>query len=191
MLDAASTGETAIAALTGRLAAGDEAAFREFHAAYFPRLFRYLIVCARGDEEAARDALQETMVRLVRHVRRFDDEQVFWDWLTVLARSAAADGGRRRTRYLAFLSRFAKTAAVIPVEPPPINGAMHEALKRGLEQLTQQDRALLVRKYDEGAGVRDIAREAGTTESAIESRLVRVRRALRELMFKHLETEHE
>ena len=66
MLDAASTGETAIAALTGRLAAGDEAAFREFHAAYFPRLFRYLIVCARGDEEAARDALQETTPRRMR-----------------------------------------------------------------------------------------------------------------------------
>src|ERR1051325_3867078 len=81
--------------LTRRLAAGEEAAFREFHVAYFDRLLRYLLVVARGDEDAARDALQETFVRVVRHAKRFDCEDAFWSWLTLLARSAAADGGRK------------------------------------------------------------------------------------------------
>src|SRR5688572_15684288 len=77
-----------IATLTERLAAGNEDAFRQFHAAYFDRLVRYLIVVTHGDEEAARDALQETFMRVVRHARRFDSEEAFWSWLTVLARSA-------------------------------------------------------------------------------------------------------
>ena len=186
MLDAAKTGDTPIAMLTRRLAAGEEAAFREFHAEYFVRLFRYLIVCTRGDEEAARDALQETLIRLVRHVRCFDEKKAFWDWLTVLARSAAADGGRRRSRYGSLLARFALTGAPAP-EPPPMNGTMHEALERSLEELAPEDRALLARKYEEGVGVRQIAAESGTTESAVESRLVRIRRHLRLLIFKQLE----
>jgi RNA polymerase sigma-70 factor (ECF subfamily) len=186
MLEAALPGDSAIAALTRRMATGDEAAFRDFHAEYFSRLFRYLIVCCRGDEEAARDALQETMVRVVRHVRCFQDEKAFWDWLTVLARSAAVDGGRKRSRYGNLLTRFARTTVPTPV--PPMNGAIHEALERGLEELPPDDRALLFRKYEEGAGVRQIALDSGTSESAVESRLVRIRRQLRELIFLQLKS---
>jgi len=64
---------------------------------------------------------------------------------------------------------------------------MHEALERSLEELAPEDRALLARKYEEGVGVRQIAAESGTKESAVESRLVRIRRHLRLLIFKQLE----
>ncbi len=82
---------SATAALTGGLAARDEEAFRQFHAAYFDRLLRYHLVIMRGDEHAAHEALQETFLRVVRPPRRCDDEEIFWSWLTVLARSAATD----------------------------------------------------------------------------------------------------
>jgi hypothetical protein len=39
------------AQLTGDLVAGNEEAFRKFHADYFDRLFRYHLVVARGNEE--------------------------------------------------------------------------------------------------------------------------------------------
>ena len=55
--------------LTRGLAAGDEAAFRQFHEEYFDRLLRYHLILARGDEHAARDALQETLTRVARKGR--------------------------------------------------------------------------------------------------------------------------
>jgi DNA-directed RNA polymerase specialized sigma24 family protein len=64
---------------------------------------------------------------------------------------------------------------------------MHEALERGLEELPPDDRALLARKYEEGAGVRQIAMDSGTSESAVESRLVRIRRQLRMIIFRKLD----
>src|SRR5712671_2079636 len=82
---AASGGDESILELTRRLARGDEEAFRKFHDAYFDRLLRYLFVITKGDQEAAREALQETMTRVVRYARPFDSEEVFWSWLTVLA----------------------------------------------------------------------------------------------------------
>src|SRR5215207_3847862 len=81
--DAASA--LSLAGLTRRMASGEEAAFEEFHAQFAPRLFRYLLVLHRGDEHAASDVLQETLVRVVRHARRFDEEGPFWDWLAKLA----------------------------------------------------------------------------------------------------------
>ncbi|HVY68617.1 MAG TPA: hypothetical protein VHH73_01740, partial [Verrucomicrobiae bacterium] len=69
-----------ITALTRRLAAGEEAAFREFHAQYFDRLYQFLIVVARGQEHEAREALQETLIRVARYARPFADEEAFWCW---------------------------------------------------------------------------------------------------------------
>ena len=87
-----------VEALTRRLTRGDEAAYRVFYEAYFDRLSRYLLVVTGGDDDAVREALQGTLVRLVRYSRVFSDEAVFWSWLTVLARSALSDDKRKRRR---------------------------------------------------------------------------------------------
>lgn len=101
-----------MAALTRSMARGDEEAFREFYDAYFDRLLRYLLVVTGGNETVARETLQLTLVRVVRHVKPFDAEDKFWSWLTVLARSARADESRKQRRYFAFLERFMRQSEV-------------------------------------------------------------------------------
>lgn len=178
--------------LTTGLAAGDEEAFREFHAAYFDRLFRYLIVVTRGDEEAARDALQETFTRVVRHARRFDCREKFWSWLTVLARSAAMDGGRKRRSYWRLLSSYA--IAWMTFQPAQAEGDntdehLHVLLLEELRDLGAEDRVLIEGKYLRGESVRELAVQARLTEKAVESRLSRARRQLREKLLERLKHE--
>jgi DNA-directed RNA polymerase specialized sigma24 family protein len=91
---------------------GDEMAWRMFYDTYFDRLWRYLLVVASGNEDAAREALQGALVRATRHIKVFHSETVFWSWLTVLARSALADETRKRRRYFSFLDRFTRHASV-------------------------------------------------------------------------------
>ncbi len=174
---------SATAALTGGLAARDEEAFRQFHAAYFDRLLRYHLVIMRGDEHAAHEALQETFLRVVRHARRFDDEEIFWSWLTVLARSAATDGGRKRHRYWQLLANYARSfigAADVPAPSDDAETRWHDLLMRGLDELEPDVRRLVEGKYFRRASVRELAAESGLTEKAVESRLLRARRELRE-----------
>jgi len=178
--------EAAVSRLTRGLAAGEEAAFREFHTRYFDRLFRYLIVAARGDEALARDALQETYVRVARHARRFEDEQAFWDWMAVLARSALADGGRRQSRYRRLLAIFQSQPQPAPRRE---DEAIFGALEFAMQQLGDADRALLERKYGAGCTAREIAAENGLSEGAVESRLGRIRRELRGQILKLLRQE--
>ena len=176
-----------VAQLTRRLAAGEEAAFREFHALYFDRLYRFLLVLSHGQEQEAQEALQHTLLRLVRYARVFEKEDVFWSWLKMVARSAARDANRKEKRYLALLQRL-----VFRFHPYVTEHDFNEddrswvALEEILAELAPLDRRLLEAKYLHGSTVKDLCCETGLTAKAIESRLSRLRLAVRDRVLKEL-----
>ena len=170
---------TDIAALTARMAKGDEDAYCMFHELYFHRLLRYLLVVTGGQEEAAREALQLALLRVVRHIRRFDLEEAFRCWLTVLARSAVVDEQRKRHRYLAFLDRFFRREQIEAATDCETDARLQESLSANLDTLPWNERDLIQRKYFARESVKEIAADVGATEKAIESQLVRIRRKLK------------
>jgi RNA polymerase sigma factor (sigma-70 family) len=186
----AAEGVPEIQRLTAAMASGDETAFREFHSAYFDRLLRYLFVVERGDEEAARDALQETFTRVARHVRSFDSEEKFWSWLTLLARSAATDGHRKRHRYWNLLSRFALLGCTQEDANPVEETRLDALLADAIAALEPTGRALIEQKYFGQMSVRDLAHRFQLTEKAVESRLRRARHELRLELVKRLKNEN-
>lgn len=180
----ASSAESEVSRLTRLMARGDEQAYREFHADWGSRLFRYAVTLSRGDESTARDVLQETFIRVVRHVRRFECERVFWDWLALLCRSAAADHGRKQSRYRRFLKWFAhepKPAA----SAPALECEKKLALRQAILALSEEDQRLVRAKYEEARSVRDIAAQEGCSEEALASRLARIRSKLRQSVKRH------
>ena len=169
-----------ITLLTRRLAAGEEEAFREFHGLYFDRLHRFLLGVTCGQEQEAQEALQETLLRLLRHRKVFHDEEVFWCWLKVVARNAAYDGQRKNRRYFAVLRSFFIGHRSQGREFVGDDGRLGTLLEESLGELPPEDRVLLENKYLEGDTVRDLSAVAGVSEKAMESRLLRLRRQLRE-----------
>jgi RNA polymerase sigma-70 factor, ECF subfamily len=188
--ESSARGDEHVTALTRKMAAADEAAYRAFYERYFERLSRYLLVVARGDEEAAREALQGALVRVARHIRVFADEAAFWSWLTVLARSALSDQSRKQRRYLAFLERFTRRAPepALPDEPGSEEKLL-ALLDSVLAALPWEERDLLQRKYIGRQSVADIATAIQTSEKAVESRLVRLRRKLKAALLEQLKNE--
>ncbi len=181
------SGEPEVARLTRALAAGDEEAFRQFHAAYFDRLYRFLLVVARGQEQEAQDALQQTLLRLIKHARVFESEDAFWSWLKVVARSAARDSGRKQQRYSILLQNFALRFNLL--KPPAYSqeeDRLLAALHESLAELPPDERALLESKYLGGFTIREISLENRVTEKTVESRLARVRHTLRNKVLKKL-----
>lgn len=180
-----------IAILTRQMAAGDETAYRIFHEAYFDRLWRYLIVVTSGNEDAAREALQAALTRVVRHIRTFSSEPVFWSWLTVLARSALADQTRKRRRYLAFLDRFSRQASneESAEDENRADERLRQLLDRQIASLADDERQLVEAKYFAHRSVREIAAELQISEKAIESRLSRIRQKLKTTVLAELKNE--
>jgi RNA polymerase sigma-70 factor (ECF subfamily) len=182
----------------GREAAGatgrgriDAPAYRTFYDAYFTRLSRYLLVITAGDEDAAREALQSALVRVVRHIKVFPSDAVFWSWLTVLARSALSDQTRKKRRYLAFLDRFTWHARAQQTPPgdPQMDDRLLALLESGLEELPFDEKRLAEAKYFERRSVREIAEELDLSEKAVDSRLVRIRHKLKTAILNGLKRE--
>ena len=176
-----------VESLTRRLAAGEETAFSEFHARYFDRLYQFLLVVSHGHEDEAKEALQQTFLRVVRYARVFNSEESFWCWLKTVARSVARDAGRKQQRYWGLLKRFAVwTGQAVPNSLVDPDNRLRAELDETLTELAPEERLLLESKYIEGASVKELSSQTGLTEKAIDSRLVRLRRRVREDLLKKL-----
>jgi RNA polymerase sigma factor (sigma-70 family) len=178
-----------VALLTRRLATGDEAAFQEFHEHYFDRLYQFLLVVTRGQDHEAQEALQQTLLRVLRYVRAFESEDAFWSWLKVVARSAARDAGRKQQRYSALLGKFAlRWRGLADERTSGENDRLRAVLEESLDELEPDDRGLIEDKYIDGTTVKELSAHAGLTEKAVESRLLRLRRHLRARVMNKLQT---
>ena len=74
--------------------AGDEQAYRDFLAAYGPRLYGYFFR-ATGSAHDSEDLLSEVMVRLLRRLGDYDERGRFEPWLFSIAANLVRDRIRR------------------------------------------------------------------------------------------------
>ena len=70
--------------------------------------------------------------------------------------------------------------------PEPAEDALGAALDESLEELSDDERGLIEAKYVNGQTIRELSAIAGATEKAVESRLLRLRRRLRESILRKL-----
>jgi RNA polymerase sigma factor (sigma-70 family) len=173
--------------LTVELRVGNEAAFHWLHEQWNARLFRYCFVLAGTDETLAGEFAQTTYLKIVRHIRELPNETALWNWIARAARSVASDHRKQHGRYRSALSRFTDWIrhAPSPSEPASITGgesALLLALDDAIEKLTGAERELLKARYYKSLPIADVAKAHGTTTRAIEGRLARLRRKLRNLI---------
>lgn len=175
-----------VPALSTAIARGDHAAFECLYHAYFGRLYRYLLVCSGGWEEGVQEAMQETMIRVVRHMKPFQDEAGLWNWLRRIAHTALIDQVRKARRAGTLMSLRTETDLVSTQADQDYANELKTQLHACLAQLEQAERRLVQGKYLEGKSYELLAREHGLTPKAIESRLARIRKKLKSLMLRRL-----
>jgi RNA polymerase sigma-70 factor, ECF subfamily len=175
--------------LVERMRSGDERAFDEFFAAYFPRLFRFA-VRRLGSEDAAEDVVQAALIIAMRKIGTWRGEAALFTWLCTICRHELA----------AYWARTGRQPVTLPLDDHPDTRAEIESLAHdGLgpyAELERRDLSELVRvtldhlprpygdvltwKYLEGLSVIEIAARLGSTAKAAESMLTRARVAFRD-----------
>src|SRR2546423_6521297 len=80
-----------------RAQAGERAAFAEVYEAYFDAVYAFCYQLTRSAADAA-DAVQETFVKAVERLHTLRDPTMFRGWLYAIARNAALDLLRGRSR---------------------------------------------------------------------------------------------
>ncbi|MEN0065990.1 MAG: sigma-70 family RNA polymerase sigma factor [Myxococcota bacterium] len=128
-----------------------------------------------GDRDLADEAVQEVFVTLWQRRHTIREARQTRAWLRQVAKRQSIDLKRRQERR----RRLHQDAAVhaAGVRPPP-ETTPHVAMGEALAQLSEEQRALLIRFHLDDASSRTIAEEFGLTDGAVRKRLSRAREAL-------------
>jgi RNA polymerase sigma-70 factor (ECF subfamily) len=155
---------------------GDPTAFDRLLERYQRRLFGFLL--RRVPLQHSEDLFQETWLRVVRARESFDPARRFSTWLFQIANNLCRDGARRSV-----VEARERTRLRSDVETP--DGAAAAAAdakldaQQRLAQLPEPLREVLVLRYFEDLGEREIAEIVGVPPGTVKSRLHAAVRALR------------
>lgn len=159
------------------LADGDEAAFRELYRRHTPRLFQLILRFVGGMEQDAEDVVQETWVRAVENVGRFEWRSAFSSWLTGIALNRAREHLRKRGRQPAVTLEEDHECLAVTV---PVGERID--LERAIGLLPDGYRTVLVLHDYEGYRHEEIAGLLGIATGTSKSQLFHARRILRALL---------
>ena len=175
--------------LVRRMLSGDESAFDEFFADYFPRLFRFAVLRLR-DQDAAEDLVQNSLIAAVKHLGSWRGEATLFTWLcTICRREIAAWEKRTSRRVIVSLAeddpglRAALESIGAAAEAPDAGLARADTgriVQLVLDHLPPRYSRALEWKYLEDVSVDDIAARLHCTPKAAESLLTRARDAFRD-----------
>ena len=175
--------------LVRRMLGGDEGAFDEFFADYFPRLFRFAVLRLR-EPDAAEDIVQTSLIAGVRHLSSWRGEATLFTWLcTICRREIGAWEKRTSRRVIVSLAeddpgvRAALESIGAAAEAPDTGLARADTgriVQLVLDHLPPRYSRALEWKYLEDLSVDDIAARLQCTRKAAESLLTRARDAFRD-----------
>jgi RNA polymerase sigma-70 factor (ECF subfamily) len=145
-------------------AAGDEVAFAGLVRELQPQVWRFL--CHQlGDPALAEDVLQETFVRVHRHLATFEGRARLSTWVLQIARNAAVDAVRSRDR---------RNRLVRSIPPPAATTPGPEAaseLREALASLDPARREALLAVEVQGLTYREAGDLLGVPEGTVKSRV--------------------
>ena len=175
--------------LVRRMLGGEEGAFDEFFADYFPRLFRFAVLRLR-DPDAAEDMVQASLIAAVRHLSSWRGEATLFTWLCTICRREISAWEKRTSRGVSVSLaeddpglRAALDSIAAAADAPDAGLARADAgriVQLALDHLPPRYSRALEWKYLEELSVDDIAGRLQCTPKAAESLLTRARDAFRE-----------
>lgn len=161
--------------LLSRVAARDEAAFRQLYERYADRVFRYALTMLR-QRRLAEEVVQETMVAVWQGAGSFRGGSQVSTWIFGIARNQAHALLRRE-------ARGAREPEEPLVLPDPAAAVEREGkVLAALEGLPPDQREVVVLAFYEGLSYREIARILGVPEGTVKSRMYFAKRRLREAL---------
>src|SRR5689334_9695549 len=165
---------------------GDQDAFEQLVRATYADTYT-LAYRLTGDEEDARDVVQESYLRAYRGLKRFRGDAQFTTWLyRITANCASTHLGRRsKHRHDELLDDTPVVDLAVDNDPQARveAGATRDRLHAALRALPPRLRAVVVLRDVYDLPHEAIAAELGISESAAKVRLHRARRKLRAQVF--------
>ncbi len=172
---------------------GNKRAFGELVERYQNRLLNF-IYRTTGDRERAEDLVQETFIRVYRHLHRFDQSKKFSTWIYTISSNLAKNELRNRSRNpLVLFQTLMKNrqADERPLEwedntyrPDDLFRKRHlkSQVDAAVDQLPEHHRTVFILREMEGKTYEEIAEITATNLGTVKSRLNRARNNFAQLI---------
>ena len=169
------------------------AGFDELVERYQDRLLNF-VYRTIGDRDRAEDLVQETFIRVYRHLARFDQSKKFSTWIYTIASNLAKNELRNRSRNPLVLFQTIKTnwdADHRPLEwedntyrPDDLFRKRHlrEMVEQAVAELPEHHREVFVLRELEGKTYEEIAEITGVNLGTVKCRLNRARNNFAEII---------
>ena len=178
--------------LVRRAQAGDHEAFAALVARTQAKVYN-LALRLSGSAEDAADLTQEAYLNAWRGLSSFQGESAFSTWLYRLTTNVCIDFLRRERRRQAIAGAVSLDdnevdyANLVPDRAPSPHEILEgrelkAAISRGLRQLSDEHRQVLVLREVTGLSYAEIAAVLGLEEGTVKSRIARARLALRKYL---------
>ena len=172
---------------------GNRRAFDELVERYQNRLLNF-VYRTTGDRERGEDLVQETFIRVYRHLHRFDQSKKFSTWVYTIASNLAKNELRNRSRNpLVLFQTLLKNreADQRPLEwedntyrPDDLfrKRALKSQVDAAVDQLPEHHRTVFVLREMEGKTYEEIAEITDTNLGTVKSRLNRARNSFAKII---------
>lgn len=179
--------------LVKRLLAHDAAAFNEFFAEFFPRLYRFARTRLGEDPDITKEIVHVTLSKAIRKLANYRGEAALFTWLCTICRNEINDHVARVARdrkHLVLTEDLPDVrAAVDALAAPPSDDPEHtfrrlettRLIQVALDRLPTHYGNALEWKYVYGFSVEEIAAKLGLGLDATQSMLARAKRAFHEV----------
>src|SRR5215218_5034565 len=178
--------------------AGNRRAFDELVERYQNRLLNF-VYRTTGDRERGEDLVQETFIRVYRHLHRFDQTKKFSTWVYTIASNLAKNELRNRSRNPLVLFQTIKKNWQDEDRPLQFEDStsrpddlyrkrhLRALVEASVAQLPEHHRQVFVLRELEGKSYEEIAEITACNLGTVKSRLNRARSSFAEIIEPHLQ----
>lgn len=128
-----------------------------------------------GDAEEVKEAMQETFLRVFRHLKRYDESRDFFGWLYRIAVNVCRDLDQRRRRRRI----FTPIDDALPIAIEPRTNDDVEQLRRAIDTLPERERLAILLRDIEELSTEDVAEILGNTPATVRVQISKARAKLR------------
>lgn len=162
---------------------GGKEAFQSLITFYYPYVSRFILkIC--GDVTLSEDLTQDTFLKLVRGIEKFDvhGKASFSTWVITIAKNCYLDHLRRNKQVVLSLEEQ-DVSSLFSVQDVVLDRLQADEILKALESLPPEQAAAIRLKYLERLTLQEIARrfscEPKTVKSRIHNGMVRLRKMLK------------
>jgi len=158
---------------------GDRGASEWLIRQYTPAVYRFAYRMMRNEQDA-RDVAQDTLIKVMKNLHRYDVNRKFSTWVFGIARNTAIDEQRKRKRIAPAPKKEPAWEGPSPLDET-VRGERARRLHASLAQLPPKYREILVLYHFEHLKYQEIADTLEIPIGTVMNRIFRARRRLRVL----------